>query len=292
MLAWQSLVHVPEDHLARLDLAEVNLSCAVGLPGADRIDATLCLRTLDEWAARCGRFTVSVMPYFRRGQCDYADSEPKFRIQAMATHLQRDLGVKYHPERVTDGAVFKSEDSFVHGVIQGEGGTCGNLPIIYAAVGRRLGYPIRLVTARNHLFCRWDAAPSDEVFNIEASGVGVSFLDDNHYRTGRYETAPEAVAAFGFLQSLSPREELAGFLCQRGECWMQEHDYGQAVTAFAWANEVDPRRVQHGQLAQQALRVWREVVRHRVPASRYFPRLDLGLPAQRFRHLTGISSAR
>ena len=67
---------------------------------------------------------------------------------------------------------------------------------------------------------------------------------------------------------------------------MQEYDYGEAVTAFAWANELDHRRVQHGQLAGQALRVWREAVRHRLPASRYFPRLDLGLPAPRFKHLT------
>ncbi len=280
MLDWQELVRLPDAELARLDVAAVNLACAAGLPGADRIDWERCLRTLDDWARRCGRFTAGVLPHFRRGHCDYPGSEPKFRIQAMITHLQRDLGARYHPGRIADDAVFRPEDSFVHGVVQGEGGTCGSLPIVYTAVSRRLGYPVMLADTRGHLYCRWDAPPQGECFNIEASGEGVSFFPDEHYRTGRYALTDEEAAGCGYLQSLSPRDELALFQSQRGFCWLQERDFGQAATAFAWANELAPRR-QHAWMAGKALNEWRAAVQARLP-SRLFPKLDLGLPAPQF----------
>lgn len=262
----------------------MNLACAAGLPGAERIDFPLCMATLDEWAASCRAFTQKVMPYFHRGRCDYPKSEPKFRIQAMISHLQCDLGVRYHPDRKTDDSVFQPEDSYLHGIIQGEGGTCGSLPILYAAVGRRLGYPIVLASTKQHLFCRWDALPHGECFNIEASGEGISFFPDEHYFTGRFDMPPETVKACGYLESLSPREELASFLCQRGECWMQEKNYNEAATSYAWANELDDRRVQHGFLMWQALKTWHKELQSRLP-SPLFPKLDVGLPESQFRRL-------
>ncbi|HET6575036.1 MAG TPA: hypothetical protein VFG68_15625 [Fimbriiglobus sp.] len=288
MLDWQTLVRMLDADLARLDIALMNLACAQGLPGSNRIDWSLCLGTLDDWAVRCSRFTERVMPAFRRGQCDYPESEPKFRVQAMITHLQRDIGVRYHPGRIAEDAVFQPEDSFVYGVIQGQGGTCGNLPVVYAAVGRRMGYPLMLGTTKNHLFSRWDALPGGECFNIEASGEGVSFFDDNHYRTGRFEMPIETVMACGYIESLSPREELASFMCQRAECWMQEKNYQEAVTTFAWANELESRREQYAFLTWQAMKVWHETQVARIP-SRLFPKLDLGLPPQQFRRLTRLA---
>jgi hypothetical protein len=287
MLRWQMLVMQPERELARLDIAAMNLACAEGLPGADRIDWEKCLTTLDRWADSCRRFTAGVIPHFRAGRCDYPESEQRFRIQAMVTHLQRDLGMRYHPDRREDNSVFQPEDSFVHGVTQGEGGTCGNMPVLYAAVGRRLNYPIMLASSKSHLYCRWDGrVPGVEAFNIEASGDGVSFVPDDYYRTGRYAMPPETVEACGFLKTLFyPREELASFLGQRAECWMQEKNYGEAAIAFAWANEMHPTRSLYGFLTDQALRAWKESQQKRLPRSPYFPKLDLGLPASNFRHM-------
>lgn len=209
------------------------------------------------------------MPGFRARRCDYPDSEGRFRVQAMVTHLQRDLGMRYHLGRRADDPALRPEDSFLYGVLFGRGGTCGSLPLLYAAVGRRLGYPLRLVTTRGHLFCRWEGA---ERFNVEGSGDGVSFFPDEHYRTGRFAMPPETVLACGYLESLSPREEVAGLLCQRGECWAQERNYGEAATAFAWAHELDPRRVQHEALTKQALGRWDESLRNRLPP--FFPRIE------------------
>jgi hypothetical protein len=220
---------------------------------------------------------------FYAERCDYPDSEPRFRIQAMVTHLQRDLGIRFRMDRRSDDAVLEPSDTFLHGIIRGHGGTCGSLPVLYAAVGRRLGYPIMLAATRCHLYCRWDALPWGECFNIEASGDGVSFFPDDYYRTGRYEMPPETVAACGYLKSQSPREELAGFLIQRGECWRHAGDYNEAVTAYAWANELVPQWGHVAVLIDQAMRLWDGTLRSKLV--RGFPKLDLGIPTPQFRHL-------
>ncbi len=280
-LEWRDLVRLSDRDLARVDIALVNLACAAGLPGSDQIDIDHCLRVLDSWAWQTRCFTERVMPLSHDGRSDYPDSEPRFRIQALVTYLQRDLGLRFRMDRRSDDAVYEPADSFLHGIIQGQGGTCGSLPVLYVAVGRRLGYPLMLAMTRGHLYVRWDALPSGECFNIEASGDGVSFFPDDYYRTDRFEMAPETEAACGYLQSLSPREELAIFLVQRGECWMQESVYGDAAMSFAWAHEIDPRRRQHALLTMQALRKWDEKLRTMLsPGS--FPILDIRLPPRQF----------
>lgn len=289
MYDWRELVRLPDRDLARLDVAAVNLACAVGVPGCDTLDHIKCLRTIDDMAARCRRFTDRIMPMFHRGECDYPESEPKFRIQAMITHLQRDIGVKYHPGRSADDSVFEAVDHFLHGIFVSESGTCGSIPVLYTAVGRRLGYPVGLVGANAHLFCRWDALPYGECFNIEGAGTGVSFFPDDHYRTGRFAMPPGAAEAFGYLESQKPRRELASFLSQRAYCWLDLKNYQEASVAFAWANELAPGR--HGpgsggyaRLTWQTLRTWHEELQSRLP-SRLFPKLDVGLPASQFAEL-------
>jgi hypothetical protein len=51
---------------------------------------------------------------------------------------------------------------FLHGLTQGRGGTCLSMPVAYVAVGRRLGYPLKLVTAKGHLFARWESLDGKE----------------------------------------------------------------------------------------------------------------------------------
>jgi hypothetical protein len=140
-----------------------------------------------------------------------------------------------------------------------------------------------LAATRCHLYVRWDSLPNGECFNIEASGDGVSFFPDEYYRTGRYAMPQETIQACGYLQSLSPREEIGSFMEQRGECWMQERNYALAAQSYAWANELDARRQQHPFLTWQTARCWDEQLRMMVPPR--FPRLDIGLPPREFLQL-------
>ena len=110
--------------------------------------------------------------------------------------------------------------------------------MLQVAVGRRLGYPLKLVTTKGHLFVRWEGA--GERFNIEATGQGVNRFTDDYYRHWPLEiTAAEEVAE-GYLKSLTPPEELAVFLSIRGMCLREAGRLEEAAAAFAAAARLAP----------------------------------------------------
>lgn len=59
------LLRCPSDEvLARLDVAEVDLSCAVGLPGAERLDAGAYLAWIDHAAGWARHETDATLDWF------------------------------------------------------------------------------------------------------------------------------------------------------------------------------------------------------------------------------------
>ncbi|MBL8797887.1 MAG: hypothetical protein JNM56_28575, partial [Planctomycetia bacterium] len=80
MLDWRSLISLSDAELARLDIAAVNLACAQGLPGAERIDVNRCLATLDYWTDIVKRWTdAAYQQFFLTNPAEYDHSEPRFR---------------------------------------------------------------------------------------------------------------------------------------------------------------------------------------------------------------------
>jgi hypothetical protein len=186
------LLSLSDEELAAQDIVRVNILCAEGLAGAEKIDQALCLRTIDEMAEAVRRRTD--LRVFRQRPEQWDSSESIFRIHVMITVLQREFGVRYNPAKISIDVPLDMDDSFIHGIIQGQGGTCASLPVLYVAVGRRLGYPLKLVHAcgqvYGHLFVRWDELLVER-FNIEANGTGFGCPPDDHYRTGLYRTRPD-----------------------------------------------------------------------------------------------------
>lgn len=262
MYDWRKLCTLSDGELARLDIAAVNLACATGLPGAERIDVPGCLRTLDCWASTIRRWTdAAYREFFLPAPEEYENSEAYFRVLAMITCLQRHCGVRYDPSKVGLGLEVEPEfdELFIHGVIEGHSGTCATLPVIYAAVGRRLGYPIKLVAARRHLFCRWEEPERGIRFNIEGSGVGFSSYPDEHYR--RWPTPfdhPEVERAFGYLKTFSPRRELANFIAERGYAFVRVRRFREAIETFIQAYELDKEHFLFPATILNVASVWKE----------------------------------
>jgi hypothetical protein len=102
-----------------------------------------------------------------------------------------------------------------------------------------LGYPIKLVKARQHLFCRWDELRGDR-FNIEATNRGYYRLSDDYYRSWPFPSPPELIEAGGWLQSVSPRQELGIFLKIRAACLAYNLQLAEAVQASYFACQLDP----------------------------------------------------
>lgn len=137
-------------------------------------------------------------------------------------------GMRYNPDKRADDAPFFTEDVFLHGIIQGGGGTFSSLPVLYAAVGRRVGWPIRLVSTKCHRFARWE--DDEERFNIEITNQIDSYPDD-YYRQGRYAHPPEKAEYHGWMRSETAREELARFLVDRACRALETGLYRQGTEA-------------------------------------------------------------
>jgi hypothetical protein len=124
------------------------------------------------------------------------------------------------------------------------------MPVLYAAVGRRLGYPLTLVHTKAHVFARWDDPEGrhplgPERFNIEATGPGFSRYPDEYYETWPLPTTEQERTDFCYLRSLSPREELAAFLANRGACLQDNLRLLEAQEAFSRAHELAPDNRQY-----------------------------------------------
>ncbi|MCC6357107.1 MAG: tetratricopeptide repeat protein [Phycisphaerales bacterium] len=221
----------------------MNLLCAAGLPGAESLDIPAALLQLDTYAAKVKLETDRHLYRAKdpRYAEHYAHSEARLRAEFIVQVLQEDCGVRYNPDRVTNPDFRDGRDLFIHGMLAGgNGGTCASMPVMYVAIGRRLGYPMKLVQAKEHLFCRWD--DGSERFNIEASGGGgVHFDPDDRYRTWPKPISDAEMASGVFLTSLTPTQDLANFLHGRGACLHAAGRLVEARAAFAEAHRLEPR---------------------------------------------------
>jgi hypothetical protein len=173
------LGQLPDDKLGAIDIAELNLLVAEGLPGTENLDPIACLRKIDDWTRMVREFTEANWHQFQRSPGEYA-SAAAFKILAMFSVVARDLGVRYNLA-FSEGDYNPSDprDLFLHGMLGGHGGTCVTMPLLYIAIGRRLGYPLHLVMAKEHYFVRWE--DSQDRFNIEATSPGFEPVDDEHF---------------------------------------------------------------------------------------------------------------
>lgn len=274
----QQLVLFPDSEKDRYDVAASNLAFSLGLPGAEKIDPALCLLTVNRWTEMVRNKTEQGSGQFQRRSEEYHNSWAYFRVLVMITVLQRDLGVRYNPAKISEDAPFDVNDVCISGIIQGEGGTCASMPVLYAAVGRRLGYPIRLVSAKGvkygHCFARWDD-PNGDRFNIEA-GKGLSCHPDDYYRTGMYQIRPEDEEKFCLLKSHTPKEELATFLMERGCFWKDHGDLGKALKCFAWASNLFPHNKPYARDVLYVLDEWEAKLTPTYQAP--FPALTIHYP--------------
>jgi len=239
----QELLALSPEQLEKVDIARMNLLCAQGLPGAEKLDADRidqCLATLDRWAERVRSETQRYLHKFRQNPAEYRNSEGYFHMLMLVTVLQQDLGVRYNAKRIREVDFANAKDLFIHGMIDDDnGGTCVSMPVLYTAIARRLGYPVRLVTTKAHLFCRWDA-PDDRV-NIEGSSRGMLSFDDDYYKTWPHKITGHQVQANHYLASLTPADQLAQFLAARGHCLSDIGRADEARSAYAHAARLDPK---------------------------------------------------
>ena len=95
------------------------------------------------------------------------------------------------------------------------------------------------MTTKAHVFVRWD--DGRERFNIETtSNGGTDSFSDDYYRTWPEKWTPAEAQANHYLVSLTPAEELAQFLGNRGHCLLDNGHAREAFDAYAMARKLAP----------------------------------------------------
>lgn len=244
--------------LDRVDIARMNLLCAQGLPAADHLEITGSLAKIDQMATRVRSETQRHLYRFRRNPAEFDHSEGFFRMTMLMVVLTEDFQVHYAIDKIAgaanaapgDAFFANSQAVFVYGLTGAKPqGTCSSLPVLQVAVGRRLGYPLKLVTTKGHLFVRWEDAR--ERFNFEAAGQGANRFADDYYRHWPFEVTEEEIQTEGYLKSLSPPEELAVFLSIRGMCWQAANRFADAAESFRAATRLSPGCRSYGLMQTQ-----------------------------------------
>jgi len=248
-----ALLALKPHQIEELDIGLTNLLCAEGLRGSEKLDLDKSLDRLDEMATRVRLETDRNMHRFRATPAEYENSEAYYRMAMLVTVLQQDFGIIYNPDRVTPVGVFESNDKFfadsrdvfIHGLTgETRSGSCSSLPAFYIAVGRRLKYPLSLVSAKNHLFVRWE--DQETHLNIEAAAVGMNTYDDAHYRKWPYPMTAQEEKDNGFIKSMTAAEECAVFMSIRGHCLMAAGRSNEAISAHEQAVRLAPQAKLYG----------------------------------------------
>lgn len=283
VLTLKQMATASDEQMASFDIAEVDLACAANLPGSEELNPASCLTWIDRAAAWTRQNTEKTLDQFRRQPEAYGNSEGRFRVLAMHSVLYKGLKIHYNPARIDDpdGGSGDSRTDFLHGIIDGPGGTCASLPVLYVAVGRRLGYPLRLVRTFRHLFVRWEDQEGER-FNIELNHTGLSTHSDDHYLNWPMPVKGTPLHRPHFLRSMSPREEVACVWLKRGYCLRARGRFRTAIKAFAIAGSLNPEESQESMI-KSMLSHWKAAVldqfteRLQHPEIDYPPRLYPGI---------------
>ncbi len=284
----KELLALSTEQLERCDVGLMNLLCAEGLPGAQQLDVQDGLKILDGFAETV-RFETQRHAYrFNEHPDQFRQSLGYYRMMMLGTVLAQDVGIRYNPKLAlpqldgkipTLGESANSEDVFIHGLLRTNSvGTCASMPVLVAAVARRLGYPVNLAGAKYHLYVRYEE-PNGKHFNVEPT-VTEAFLtpEDEEYKSGQFKTTAEEIKGYTWLQPLSNKQVLAHFLNTRAICLGDAKRYDEAkqtllLSASFW--QETPQRKKSTDYYLQALKdaptgdrwesLWEEIEKLQVP---------------------------
>ncbi len=245
------LATLPEDELETIDPLVVNMIVAKELPELTDIDFGKYVRIVDGWAERISSGLAAAEA---NGATDpsYEVDPNIWRAGGMAIAVAgRSIGIMYTRDvTLTDHA-----DLFVPGMIETKEGTCSNMPMLHLAIGWRLGWPLKAVVTRDHMWCRWDdgvPGPDDggSYFNLEATAAsnegggwgGFSTPTDEQYIKD-FQTPLKAIESGSDMVSLTARQTLGVLLQQRAGYWRAQGKPYQAFADMQLAAECFPQNV-------------------------------------------------
>lgn len=242
------LMAMTDAELAALDPLVVNLTVARDIPGLERLDIARYAKTVDAWVAQI-RAGLDATPAAERTTDPLYRHDPDlWRAGGMAVALAGPaFRIAYTKNPLNPG---DPSLTFLHGLIDTRRGTCASMPVLYMAIGHRLGWPLKAVVSKDHLWCRWDDGKTAEEggkrFNLEATsaasegGMGSfsSTTDREYIQT--LGTTQLALTSGSDLTSLTPRQTLGVYLQARAGYWAAQARWDRAEADLLLARACFP----------------------------------------------------
>jgi len=228
LLRWLAM---PDSELEKADVLELNLLVAKGLPECQGLDIAACKQQLDHWANEV-RKTLADDPMGFEREKEKWGTRLRFELTVMGSVLMEDHQVRY-VEKLDH---CNADHKFAQGVLKSSTGSCATLPVVWAALGQRLGYPIKIALAPGHLYCVVNTGA--EKINIETTASAhLSMNSDEKIR----QWCPDALVKDGtFMRPLSNRELIGLFLMIRGEVWGARLEHEKSIADMGHAFKVIP----------------------------------------------------
>jgi tetratricopeptide (TPR) repeat protein len=245
--AFDILIAKSPEEISQIDLTTLSLSCLGGLPDTDGIDLDQARSRIDKLAALVKDKTAAAEKIMLSENPKFKDS-PEYRALMLVGTLQDDFNYAHETFQtsaiprppVDDQGKNRPEDMFFHGgANQVEGPEIDN-PILFVAVGQKLGYPVKLVAAPGHLFARWETPDGKTLFDIEETPDTMRPRYNDYYRKRKIPNSDKVVKEGHFFQSLTPLQAFAVMLQARGNCLQNLGRTAEADEAYAAAHRFAP----------------------------------------------------
>jgi hypothetical protein len=241
--AAERFVGLTEEELAAVDPVVLNLAVARGIPALADLEIGRYVALADDWAADIRRRLPRMEPHFYRSPADWKSDIRFFRLGIVCWYVDEVLKVTYPDDLADAGSRLYTDplNVFVNGLMVRRRGSCANMPVLHLALGWRLGWPLSLACASNHLFCRYD--DGEVTHNIEATAFGRGGFrshPDAYYRR-QYRIPEVAVACGSELRALTPREMLGVFLGVRAHHRVRARRFRAAEEDLLLARHLFPR---------------------------------------------------
>lgn len=227
----ETFVVKSNDDLKDIDLVEMNLLVAKGIPSLAALDTEKYKRRVDEWSGLIrNQLRSDELNYFERTPEKWNNDLHLFRLGCVSKFLIQTAGIKYNSDQtgLKEMLYTNPSDLFINGVIDSGQGTCMNMALLHVAIGQRLGWPVTVACAGSHFVCRFDNGKV--IHNIETTETthgGFGCGSDKDYQT-KLNISQKAIACGSDLHALTPRQTIGVFFESRARHF---RDSGKLVEA-------------------------------------------------------------
>jgi hypothetical protein len=237
------LLGCTDDDLSRVDPLVMNLTVAREIPCFADLDIRRYVQLADRWADDIRRRLPGAEAQFHRCPANWKNDIRFFRLGIVCWYLDEVLGITYPDELAgaEDALYVDPLDIFLNGLMDRRRGSCASMPVLHVALGWRLGWPVSLACANNHLFCRYD--DGEVTHNIEATafGRGGSRSHPDDYYRQQYRIPETAVSCGSDLRAVTPREMLGLFIAIRAMHFASMRQPREAEAGLLLARHLFPR---------------------------------------------------